>query len=187
MREALDRWTAPDQAQEGLRRAFLARLDESPDALRREGRPSHVTASAVVLDAARTSVLLVLHAGTGLWLQPGGHVEDADASLPAAALREAVEETGICDLRLLDERPVHLERHPAPCGAEHHLDVRFAVLAGDGAVPVVSDESLDVAWFGLDALPVQRGVDLQSLVAAVRDAPAARHHGISRAAGDTRG
>jgi 8-oxo-dGTP pyrophosphatase MutT (NUDIX family) len=166
VRDALDGWTAPDEDQERLRRAFLARLDEGPDALRREGRPSHLTASAVVLDASRSSVLLVLHRRTGLWLQPGGHVEDGDASLAATALREAVEETGVADLRPLGPSPVHLERHPAPCGAEHHLDVRFAVRAPDGAVPTVSDESLDVAWYALDALPVQRGVELSALVAA---------------------
>lgn len=166
MRAALDGWAAPDEDQARLRDAFLDRLGEGPDALRREGRPSHLTASALVLDASRTSVLLVLHRRTGLWLQPGGHVEDGDASLAAAARREAVEETGIAHLELLGERPVHLERHPAPCGAEHHLDVRFALRAPTGAVPAVSEESLDVAWHALHALPVQRGVDLQALVAA---------------------
>jgi 8-oxo-dGTP pyrophosphatase MutT (NUDIX family) len=110
VRGALAGWSAPDGEQERLRRAFLARLDDGPDALHREGRPSHLTASAVVLDTARTSVLLVLHTRTGLWLQPGGHVEQGDTSLASAALREAVEETGISDLVLLDDRPVHLRR-----------------------------------------------------------------------------
>jgi 8-oxo-dGTP pyrophosphatase MutT (NUDIX family) len=174
VRDALAGWAAPDEDQERLRRAFLARLDDGPDAVRREGRPSHLTASAVVLDASGRSVLLVLHRRTGLWLQPGGHVEDGDASLAGAALREAVEETGIADLELLDERPVHLERHRAPCGAEHHLDVRFAVRARDGVLPTVSEESLDVAWHGLDALPVQRGVELRALVTAAVRAQAVR-------------
>jgi 8-oxo-dGTP pyrophosphatase MutT (NUDIX family) len=166
VRAALEAWTAPDEGQEQLRRSFLTRLDEGPDALRREGRPSHLTASAVVLDPGRTRVLLVLHARTGLWLQPGGHVEDADACLAAAALREAVEETGIADLRLLDPAPVHLERHAAPCGAEHHLDVRFALQAPGPAVPSASAESLDAAWFPLEQLPAQPGVELRALVAA---------------------
>jgi 8-oxo-dGTP pyrophosphatase MutT (NUDIX family) len=119
-----------------------------------------------VLDAGRTSVLLVHHRRTGLWLQPGGHLEDGDRSLAAGALREAVEETGIAGLELLDDAPVHLEQHPAPCGAEHHLDVRFAVVAPRGARPVASGESFDARWFALDALPVQAGVDLQALVTA---------------------
>ncbi len=166
MRQALADWVAPDPAQESLRRSFLARLDEGPSALRREGRPSHLTASGVVVDASRTGVLLVLHRKIGLWLQPGGHLEDGDTSLAGAALRESVEETGVPDLRLASSTPVHLDRHAAPCGAEHHLDVRFLVVARDGAVPQVSEESLDVRWFPLDALPEQRSANLDPMLKA---------------------
>ena len=166
MRSVLADWVAPDAQQERLRVEFLACLDASPLSVRREGRPSHLTASGVVLDASRTSVLLVLHKKVGLWLQPGGHLEDGDTSLAQAALRESVEETGVADLRLVSDRPVHLDRHAAPCGAEHHLDVRFLVEARDGALPAVSEESLDVRWFPLDALPEQRSADLTAMLQA---------------------
>lgn len=153
MRRELVDWDPTDPVQKQLQADFLARLDDGPSALRREGRPSHLTASGVVVDASRTGVLLVLHRKVGQWLQPGGHLEDGDLSLSAAALRESIEETGVPDLRLVSERPVHLDRHAGPCGAEHHLDVRFLVEARDGAVPVVSEESLDVAWFALADVP----------------------------------
>jgi 8-oxo-dGTP pyrophosphatase MutT (NUDIX family) len=143
--------------------AWLAALAH-PDGLRRTHRPDHVTASAVVLDPPGAATLLVLHRKVGLWLQPGGHVDDTDPSLAAAALREATEETGVAGLTV-DPVPVALDRHPAPCGAEHHLDVQFLVRAPEQAAPVVSEESLDVRWWPVDDLPEQR-VDLGPLVRA---------------------
>ena len=128
--------------------------------------PDHLTASALVLDASRTSVLLVLHKKVGLWMQPGGHLEPGDATLASAALREAVEETGVADLRLATDVPLDLDRHAAPCGRRYHLDVRFLVLAVDGAATTVSDESDDVRWFPVDALPPDAVPDLATLVRA---------------------
>ena len=145
---------------------WLAAL-EHPDALRREHRPAHVTASGLVVDRTGTATLLVLHRKVRRWMQPGGHVDAEDTSLAGAALREATEETGVPDL-VVDPVPVALDRHAAPCGAEEHLDVQFVLRAVDGAAPVVSAESLDVRWWPLDALPAER-VDLDALVRAVRE------------------
>lgn len=145
------------------RDAYLVAL-RHPDALRRSHGPAHLTASGLVLDAAGTATLLVLHRKVGLWLQPGGHVDDDDASLAAAGLREAVEETGVADLAV-DPVPLRLDRHPAPCGVEEHLDVQFLAITASRTVPVVSEESLDVRWWPVGALPEQR-VDLAPLVAA---------------------
>ena len=144
---------------------YLAAL-EHPDALRRSHGPAHLTASGLVLDPSGDAVLLVLHTKVRRWLQPGGHVDDGDASLAAAALREATEETGVADL-VVDPVPVLLDRHPAPCGVEEHLDVQFLVRAPGRSAPGVSEESLDVRWWPVDALPEPR-VDLGPLLAAAR-------------------
>lgn len=156
--EILRTWAAPDPDQERLRHRYVARLEESPDAMQRSCRPDHLTASTLVLSADRQRVLLTLHAKAGRWFQLGGHCEPADTTLAGAALREAVEESGLAPTDLeLDPRPALLDAHAVPfCGPGddvHHLDVMFTAVARDGAEPTVSEESIDVAWWPVDALP----------------------------------
>ena len=72
MRAELVAYAPDDPAQQQLKAEFLDRLEAG--AVRRSAHPDHLTASAVVLDASRTSVLLVLHGKVRRWLQPGGHL-----------------------------------------------------------------------------------------------------------------
>lgn len=154
--DALTSWTPPDEGQHALRRDFLAHLAGHGDGVWRECAPAHVTASSLVVDQSGQRVLLVLHGKVNRWLPAGGHCEPGDATLAATALREAREETGIAELRLVDESALTaLDRHRAPCRpgvVEHHLDVHYLSVAPAEAVPTVSAESHDVAWFGLDEL-----------------------------------
>nr|WP_026316181.1 NUDIX hydrolase [Actinokineospora enzanensis] len=148
-------WRPDDRGQESLRQAYLGFLAARPDACERSCEAGHITASALVFDAAGEHILLTLHPRVGKWLQLGGHCEPYDKTLAGAALREAREESGIPNLRI-DPVPVHVDVHPITCSLglpTRHFDVRFAVRAPDGAIPVRSNESLDLRWWPVDALP----------------------------------
>ncbi|WP_436492099.1 NUDIX hydrolase [Actinokineospora sp. HUAS TT18] len=151
----LSSWRPADRGQESLRQAYLGFLAARPDACARSCAPGHITASALVLDSTGEQVLLTLHPRVGLWLQLGGHCEESDTTLAGAALREATEESGIAGLEI-DPVPLHVDVHPITCSLgvpTRHFDVRFAVRAPAGATAVRSDESLDLRWWPVDALP----------------------------------
>ena len=148
-------WQAPNPAQDSLRHAVLAFLHGRADACRRDCVPGHVTVSTLVLDDSGSQVLLTLHPRFGRWIQLGGHCEDADDDIVAAALREATEESGVTNLHINPEL-VAVHVHPVTCSLgvpTRHLDLQFVAHAPADAKIAVSDESVDLRWWPADALP----------------------------------
>jgi ADP-ribose pyrophosphatase YjhB (NUDIX family) len=152
----LGSWVAPTRPQELLRLRYVEHLAAHADGVHRACFPDHLTAGTIVIDESLDRVLLNLHGKAGRWFAFGGHCEPADATLAGAALREAVEESGLTGLRF-DRVPAHLDEHAVrfcdPRGEVHHLDVRYVAQAPADARHVRSDESLDVRWWPVDALP----------------------------------
>jgi 8-oxo-dGTP pyrophosphatase MutT (NUDIX family) len=142
----LGKWPAPDGEQDALRHRYLDHLAGHPDGMWKACASGHLTASALVVDPVRERVLLTLHRKLRQWLQLGGHCEPQDTTLAGAALREATEESGIACLNLLPGGPARLDRHLTPCA--WHLDVQYAAIAPEGAQESISEESLDLRWYG---------------------------------------
>jgi len=113
----------------------------------------HLTGSAWIVDEDLTHTLLTHHRKLNLWVQLGGHVED-DADMLSASWREAREESGLQNLRLLVPQIFDVDIHRIPARKnepEHfHYDIRFAFQADRHAPLTVSSESRELMWVALD-------------------------------------
>ncbi|MFR9751167.1 NUDIX hydrolase [Nocardia sp. 004] len=159
----LETWRPDTDADRSLREAMLAFLGSAPGGCLRAHAPGHITASAVVFSHDGREVLLTLHPRVGRWIQLGGHCEERDDTVADAALREAIEESGITELRLVPGL-YGAQAHPITCSLgvpTRHLDLLFRIVAPEGAVPVRSSESTDLRWWPVDALPEDADVLLR--------------------------
>ena len=142
-----------DEAMEADRTRILELLARHDDLAHRTCLPGHLTGSAFVVDAPGERTLLLFHRKLQRWLQPGGHA-DGETNLAAVAWREATEETGIAGLRI-HPVPIDLDVHEVrpPKEPPHlHLDLRYRVVAPEGAIPVANDESDALRWVARDEL-----------------------------------
>lgn len=147
-------------------RDFVRRHADPFDRRIREG---HLTGSALVVAAGGDRVLLLHHRKLGRWLQPGGHADPGETDGEEVALREAREETGIEGLVFHPEapRPLDVDVHDIPARggepAHEHLDLRYLVLAPDGAseltaAPAESRVLRWARWDELEALGLDHGL-----------------------------
>jgi 8-oxo-dGTP pyrophosphatase MutT (NUDIX family) len=110
------------------------------DPFARTTLPTHVTASAIVVDERDGHILLHLHRRLDRWLQPGGHIELGERP-EDAAVRESIEETGLF-VQHPPHGPIllHVDEHPGPDG-HVHLDLRFLLTSDRTAPPAAVGET----------------------------------------------
>lgn len=150
----------PDQAADAAQ--FEAFLASAPEVFERRHAIGHFTGSAFIVSADGRRVLLTHHRKLDRWLQPGGHA-DGDDDLARVALREALEESGLAELRLEDGELFDLDRHVIPArGSEPghwHYDARYVVRCGVDERFIVSEESHALAWRGIEAVADDAAMD----------------------------
>ncbi|MER7620961.1 NUDIX domain-containing protein [Streptomyces sp. NPDC126503] len=127
--------------------------------------------TAVVLDD-RGRVLLGRRADNGMWALVGGIVEPGEQ--PAdCAVREVYEETAV---HCVPERIVLVETLRKPVVYENgdicqYMDVTFRCRAVGGEARVNDEESTEVGWFDVDALPEMKRFSHHRIEKALADEP----------------
>jgi 8-oxo-dGTP pyrophosphatase MutT (NUDIX family) len=142
--------TPADQREQESITEFLRVVPTLHDPCNEHADAVHVTASGIIVSNNGDKVALHLHKRLNMWLQPGGHI-DAGETPAEAALREAIEETG---LQVRHERDgamfVHVDVHAGPKGHTHH-DVRYLLRAPETPCRPAAGESQVAQWFSWDA------------------------------------
>ena len=116
--------------------------------------PRHLVSYFVPLDAAGRSVLLGDHVKSGLWLPPGGHVEEGEDPRDTVE-RETLEELGIeaeFHPGVGGNRPFFLTANPT-LGEHSHVDVSMWFVLDCGRdVELRPDprEFRSVRWYNID-------------------------------------
>ena len=134
----------------------------------------HVTASCFIVSSR--GVILHRHRRLGIWVQPGGHIDDGETP-DDAALREAQEETGLAVRHPGEPQLFHVDLHPGPRGHTHY-DLRYILLSqpADPAPPL--GESPEVFWFDFPSararaeqalVPVLEKLEFDPVVVGVRN------------------
>jgi 8-oxo-dGTP diphosphatase len=149
---------SPIDAQEAADQADIAGWIESGLPLFRTAAPAtppkHLVSYFVPLDAPARSVLLGDHVKSGLWLPPGGHVEEGEDPRDTVE-REALEELGIpasFHPRVGAREPFFLTANPT-LGEQSHIDVSMWFVLDcrrDQELRPDSREFRSVRWYNID-------------------------------------
>ncbi len=153
--DLLEKYIPTDKNELKMRNETIEFVKANEDCFKRELLIGHVTGSAWIVNDARTHVLMMHHRKLNQWFQPGGHC-DGDSDVLNVALKEANEETGLQNLRVVNgeiyDIDVHLipERKSVP--VHYHYDIRFLVEADMNEQLTVTEESNDLAWVSLEKI-----------------------------------
>ncbi len=158
--EMLTRYREQFPEEGAVVRRIRCLVEGAPNCFDRTCQPGHITGSAWVLSHDRTRCLLLHHGHLARWLQPGGHA-DGQSDIVAVARREAQEETGLINLKLIRNGrqivPLDVDVHRIPARqsadgkpwepAHEHHDLRFLFVAAPNQRLKISCESNDLRWF----------------------------------------
>lgn len=158
IREEIEKYIPYNEQEISDKELMLKYIDTFDDVLTRENKMCHFTASSWIVNKDRTKVLMIYHNIYKSWAWTGGHA-DGDSDLLNVALKEAKEETGLNNLKLLSDGiyglqiltvDSHIKREKF-ISSHLHLDCCFLFEANEeDELKIKEDENSGVKWFKID-------------------------------------
>lgn len=158
LKEQIEKYEPYNEQEKKDKETMLKYINTFDDVLTRNNEFGHFTASAWVLNKEKTKVLMIYHNIYKSWAWTGGHA-DGDVDLLGTAIREVKEETGVNNVKVLNDDIFSLE---IICGNGHvkrgkyvsshvHLNLTYLLEVDESEVlKVKPDENSGVKWINIE-------------------------------------
>lgn len=160
LREQIEKYIPYNEQEENDKEMMLNYIDTFKDVLTRENKMCHFTASNWIVNKERTKVLMAYHNIYQSWAWTGGHA-DGNSNLLQVALKEAREETGLINLKVLSNGIYSLEiltvdshkKRGKFVPSHLHLDCCFLLEADEKEeVRIKEDENSGIKWVDINSV-----------------------------------
>lgn len=158
LRKQIENYIPRNEQEESDKDLILEFMNKFDDVLTRENRMGHFTASSWIVNKQRSKVIMIYHNIYKSWAWTGGHC-DGDSDLLHVALKEAEEETGLKNIKVLTPDIASLEiltvdghvKKGKYVSSHVHLNCTFLLEADENeALKVKPDENSGVEWVDID-------------------------------------
>ena len=162
LREKIEKCVPYNEQEEKDKNTILKYMDTFEDTLTRNNEFGHFTASAWVVNKERTKVLMIYHNIYKSWAWTGGHA-DGESDLLSVAVREVKEETGVENVKVLDDDIFSLEivcvnghiKRGKYVSSHVHLNVTYLLEVDESeTLRIKEDENSGVKWVPIDEVEV---------------------------------
>jgi len=159
-KKELEKYVPYNEQEENDREMMLKYIDTFEDVLTRENRMCHFTASSWIVNKERTKILMIYHKIYDSWAWTGGHC-DGDSDMLHVALKEATEETGIENFKVLSDGIYSIEivsvdghvKRGKYVPTHLHLNISYLLEADEhDELRIKEDENSGVKWIDISEI-----------------------------------